>query len=251
VTEIVDHLLFLDLALVEPAFAIAFRRRLERRLAQGDKEARIAGYTWMIVSGWAFVVAVLTWWIVAGRSATSLGLAVSGGIPFAVAMTASALVALLLLGQARSARSMTSDDARSLRRRLGPFDAVMPRTTGERSAFFGVSVTAGFCEELLFRGFLIAYFAQWIGWWQAGIASSVLFGIGHAYQGPAGILKTTTVGMVMAALYVFSGSLWPSIVLHTALDVQGGALGYEALRRAEPEAGAEHALPTVTSLAAP
>ena len=123
---------------------------------------------------------------------------------------------------------------------MASFDAVLPRTRGERSAFFGVSVTAGFCEELLFRGFLIAYFAQWIGWWPAGIASSVLFGIGHAYQGAAGVLKTTTVGMVMAALYVYSGSLWPSIVLHTALDVQGGALGYEALRRAEPEAGAEH-----------
>jgi hypothetical protein len=79
--EIVDHLLFLELAVVEPMFAIALRRRLERRLAQGDKEARLAAYTWTIVSGWAFVVAVLTWWIVAGRSATSLGLAAPGGIP--------------------------------------------------------------------------------------------------------------------------------------------------------------------------
>jgi uncharacterized protein len=240
-TEIVDHLIFLDLALVEPVLAVALRRRLELRLAQGDDGARLAAYTWMIVSGWAFVVAVLTWWIVAGRSATSLGLAASGSIPFAVTSTASVVLSLLLLGQARAARSMTSDDARSLRRRMASFDAVMPHTSGERSAFVGVSVTAGFCEELLFRGFLIAYFAQWIGWWQAGLASSVLFGIGHAYQGAAGVLKTTTVGMVMAALYVYSGSLWPSIVLHAALDVHGGALGYEALRRTEPWAGSEPA----------
>jgi uncharacterized protein len=94
-------------------------------------------------------------------------------------------------------------------------------------------VTAGFCEELWFRGFLIAYLAQWIGWWQAAVASSVLFGIGHACQGPAGVPKTTGVGLVFAALYGYSGSLWPSIVLHAAIDVQSGAIGYEALRRVE------------------
>ena len=94
-------------------------------------------------------------------------------------------------------------------------------------------MTVGFCEELWYRGFLIAYLAQWIGWWQAAVASSVLFGIGHAYQGRAGVVKTTGVGLVMAALYAYSGSLWPSILLHAALDVQGGAIGYEALRRVE------------------
>lgn len=98
-----------------------------------------------------------------------------------------------------------------------------------------LAVTAGFCEELWCRGFLIGYLAQWIGWWQAAVASSVLFGIGHAYQGTAGVLKTTGVGLVMAALYGYCGSLWPSIVLHTAIDVQSGAVGYEALSRTESE----------------
>jgi hypothetical protein len=36
----------------------------------------------------------------------------------------------------------------------------------------------------------MAYMAQWIGWWQAGVASTVIFRIGHAhYQGTAGVLK--------------------------------------------------------------
>jgi membrane protease YdiL (CAAX protease family) len=240
-TEIVGHLLALSFV-VDPVCGVASMRRLKRRLAQGDKEARLAAYTWTIVQYWAAAVAVLTWWTVAGRSATSLGLAASGGIPFAVTMTASVLLALVLLGQARAAGSMTSDTARSLRRQMGSADTVVPHTTGERSAFFAVSVSAGFCEELLHRGFLIAYLAQWAGWWQAGLASSVLFGLGHAYQGAAGVLKTTVVGIVMAALYLYCGSLWPSIVLHTAIDVLGGAIGYEALRRTEPEAGAEHVL---------
>jgi uncharacterized protein len=139
---------------------------------------------------------------------------------------------------------MTSDTAGSLRRQIGSAETVVPHTIGERSAFFGVSVTAGFCEELLWRGFLIAYLAQWTGWWQAGIVSSVLFGIGHAYQGAAGVLKATATGLVMAALYLSCGSLWPSIVLHAAIDVLGGAIGYEALRRTQTEASSELASST-------
>jgi uncharacterized protein len=130
---------------------------------------------------------------------------------------------------------MTTDPAERLLRQSRAVGTVfLPHTTGERSVWFWLSVTAGFCEELWYRGFLIAYLAQWIGWWQASIASSVLFGIGHAYQGTASVLKTTGVGLVFAALYGYSGSLWPSIVLHTAIDMQGGAIGHEALSRTEP-----------------
>jgi membrane protease YdiL (CAAX protease family) len=106
----------------------------------------------------------------------------------------------------------------------------MPHTAGERSVFVGVSVTAGFCEELLYRGFLMAY-AQWLGWWQAGIASAIVFGLSHAYQGSAGVVKTAVVGLVMAGLYAYSGSIWPGIVLHAALDLQAGAVAYEVFSR--------------------
>ena len=138
--------------------AVWVMRRLQRRLAQGVKEARLARYSRTIVVYWAFVVVLLTHWIVAGRSATSLGFAASGGLPFIVTMTASVLLALLLPGQIRAARSMTADTAERLRRQFGAVvTVVLPHTTGERSVCLWLLVTAGFCEELWYRGFLIAY----------------------------------------------------------------------------------------------
>jgi hypothetical protein len=83
--------------------------------------------------------------------------------PFVVTLTGAALLALLLLGQIRAARSMTSDDGLKLWRRLKAIETLMPHAAGERSVFVGVSVTAGFCEELLYRR--LAYLAQWLGWW--------------------------------------------------------------------------------------
>ena len=58
-------------------------------------------------------------------------------------------------------------------------------------------MTAGVCEELVYRGFMIAYFSAALGvsFWVAAVLSSVAFGIAHFYQGPAGILRTGLVGM--------------------------------------------------------
>jgi membrane protease YdiL (CAAX protease family) len=39
------------------------------------------------------------------------------------------------------------------------------------------------------------------------------------------------VGLVMGGLYLYSGSLWPAIVLHMAIDLQSGGVAHEVLRR--------------------
>jgi membrane protease YdiL (CAAX protease family) len=126
-------------------------------------KGRLTAYTETIVFERALVVAVLALWIVAGRSATSLGLAAFGNLRFAVTSGVTALLVWLLLGQIRAARSMTSETAGKLRGQIGTVARLMPQTAGERSVFFGLSMTAGFCEELLYRGFLMANMAQWIG----------------------------------------------------------------------------------------
>jgi membrane protease YdiL (CAAX protease family) len=231
-TSAADHLLFLLLAAGLPAYAGVSKRGLERRLAQDAGRTRLTSYTETIILEWALVAAVLALWIVAVRSASSLGLAASAGLRFVGTMTVTAVAIGVLLAQIRAARSLTGDAAARLRSQIHAVERLMPHTAGERAVFFGVAVTAGFCEELLYRGFMMAYLAQWIGWVPAGIASAIIFGVGHAhYQGAAGVLKTTVVGLIMAALYLCSGSLWPPIALHVAIDVQGGAIAYEALVR--------------------
>ena len=49
--------------------------------------------------------------------------------------------------------------------------------------------------------------------------SSLVFGLLHVYQGPLGILRTATLGGLLAWGFLATGSLWPSIVAHAALDV--------------------------------
>jgi membrane protease YdiL (CAAX protease family) len=97
--------------------------------------------------------------------------------------------------------------------------------------FSALAITAGICEELLFRGFMIWYLQHWMGLIQAALLSSALFGLGHAYQGVRGILTTGLVGAFMAGVYLLSGSIYLCMLIHVLMDLYAGFVGHEVMRR--------------------
>ena len=100
---------------------------------------------------------------------------------------------------------------------------LLPRTRQERLAFLGLSLVAGFCEELVFRGFLITAIATASGsMLLALLVSAAAFGVVHAYQEPSGVARATLLGLLLAAPFVFTGSLAASMIAHAAIDVIGG-----------------------------
>ena len=78
----------------------------------------------------------------------------------------------------------------------------------------------GFGEELVFRGYI---FSRWLAFsrspGQAVMASSLLFGISHAYQGFAGIANAGAIGVVYAVGFLFVRRLWPLVIAHAMLDI--------------------------------
>jgi membrane protease YdiL (CAAX protease family) len=57
-----------------------------------------------------------------------------------------------------------------------------------------------------------------------------MFGLGHAYQGAAGIVRTGIVGLLFAGAYVGTGSLLAPMLLHVVIDATSGMIAYLALR---------------------
>ena len=84
--------------------------------------------------------------------------------------------------------------------------------------------TAGFGEEVIARGFGLLGLTRLLGgspraWWIGLALSSVLFGLGHAYQGPSGMIATGLVGFALGSIYLKSGkNLWMAIFAHGAMD---------------------------------
>lgn len=90
-----------------------------------------------------------------------------------------------------------------------------------------VWVFAAFGEEIGYRGYLLNKLGDVFGGTRladgvAVLGSAVLFGFGHYYKGPAGILDSGVAGVILAAVYLISGrNLWPCVLAHGFIDTFG------------------------------
>ena len=83
---------------------------------------------------------------------------------------------------------------------------------------------AAFGEEIGYRGYLLTRAAEIGGrttaaYWIGVVVVAILFGYGHYYKGPAGILDSGVAGLILGAAYMLSGrNLWASILAHGFID---------------------------------
>jgi membrane protease YdiL (CAAX protease family) len=87
-------------------------------------------------------------------------------------------------------------------------------------ALVAVVVFVGVYEELFARGLLLSLCRTLLGGtWAPVVVSSLLFGLGHLYQGWIGVVQTTLIGLVLALAVIRWRTLWPAIVAHALLDI--------------------------------
>ncbi len=90
-----------------------------------------------------------------------------------------------------------------LRKATANVRKLLPATGYERTVFVAVALTAGLCEEFLYRGWLLNIIAAATGSpWVALIVSSIVFGFAHFYQGPHGMLGAGVLGIVFGTLFI-------------------------------------------------
>jgi uncharacterized protein len=101
--------------------------------------------------------------------------------------------------------------------------ALLPRTAAERRSFGVLALTAGGCEELLYRGFLLAVVvaeAPGLGPWRLVLVSALAFAVAHTYQGVVGMLTAGVLGGGFAVLFLGTGSLLLPVLLHALIDLR-------------------------------
>ena len=113
---------------------------------------------------------------------------------------------------------------------MGLAGSLMPSTNPGMAWWIVVSLSAGLCEEFLFRGYLIWVLAPFLGWWGAAAISASLFAIAHAYQGGRGIATAGIVGLALAGSVAIFKSLLPAIALHAWVDLSSGCIAWLAFR---------------------
>jgi uncharacterized protein len=103
---------------------------------------------------------------------------------------------------------------------------LLPRTPLEMAVFVVLASCAGFCEEVVFRGYLQRQFLAWTGRVSAGIAlQAIVFGTAHLYQGPKAVLVISVYGALFGVLAAMRKSLRPGMMQHAGQDAISGLAG--------------------------
>lgn len=223
-----DHLIAALLLVVWPLYVARYGREEMRDLTE-HPEKRLRAYRTTILFQWAhaFLVLGIWWWI--GRQWTDLGVGLPLGWGFAVALALAVVVLGVIWNQWVRVRRDPQFRAR-LREQLPELQGFVPTTPNEVNTFRALAVTAGICEELVYRGFLLWYLGTYMPLALAVPLMMVAFGAGHLYQGVKPAAQIAAIAGIAALFYMLSGSLWIPIVLHTLVDLNQVAVARAALQ---------------------
>jgi len=100
---------------------------------------------------------------------------------------------------------------------------LLPATAFESVVWIVVSIAAGTCEELVYRGYLQRQLWSLTKSLPLALAlQSVIFGFGHIYQGWKPALVTAIYGLVFGLVAAWRRSIVPGAIAHAVVDILGG-----------------------------
>lgn len=187
---------------------------------------RVAGYASVLTLEW--LLAGLVWWgvrlrglrlrdLVGGQWPTSRrffrDLLVAGGFLLFSNVILAILVYLLKAGKNPAMRE------------------IVPHGRTEAIVYLLLSLSAGICEEIVFRGYLQRQFTAITRSAVAGLLiQAVIFGIGHAYQGMRLVPVIVVLGCLFGLLAQWRRSLRPGMIAHFLQDGIGGLMASHFLK---------------------
>lgn len=189
----------------EPAAVPSHRRAIPAYLLAMALDWSLYWYVWASArrSGTRLLDAIGARW--PGRGPLALDLAVAA--PFWFLWEWTALLVHRLLGPSPN----------------GAVAALLPQTALEIGIWMAVCLTAGFCEEAVFRGYLQTQFRVLTGSTAGAIAlQSALFGLAHAYQGWKNVIVIAVLGVLYGVLAAWRGNVRSAMLSHAWSDVFSG-----------------------------
>jgi len=127
------------------------------------------------------------------------------------------IVAIVVLGV--TSRLVHATGSLEAAKRLAPQGVL------ESVVWIALAVTAGICEETMFRGYLQRQFVAWFRNVPAGVlVSAILFGAGHIYQGWRSAIVIVVFGLLFGILAEWRRNIRPGMIMHAWQDGITGLL---------------------------
>lgn len=223
----IDHFLFIIVGIVIPALSLMSMRKVDEvdlefvDLPRPSKK-RIYYTNGLIL--WIGVAIILFSWYFGAKPFNLLGLQAPKLSTYTLLFSVALLVIYIIdLVKSYKEYEPTKEEENKF------FEDIMPTNWKEYAHFCFLAISAGVCEEFIFRGFLINYLNVALestghSLVVASILTSVIFAISHLQQGFDNVLKIAVLALLFALIFILSESLLIVIILHAFVDLVSGAM---------------------------
>ena len=213
------HTIFLALLLVGTS---AFTAHFSQNAAAS--EHHVATFIQTLV--WEWLLFAFVWWglrrrhtplreVIDGRWTTPEDFQIDVAIAFGFLLIAWLVLGVLSIGIAAWPCFLERNAPGT--KRIAEF--IAPKTPLQMWLAIAVSCTAGFVEEVIYRGYLQRQFGAWMrGIWLGLIASALLFGLSHGYEGASRMVLIAIYGAMFGIVAVWRKSLRPGMMTHAMFD---------------------------------
>lgn len=210
--KILEFAIVLWLAAIGPVLDYHGTRLLKK---SSHPRRRLYAY-WFTILGSLFLTIVA--WLSRG---VTLLTSPFGKPALSVQMAGWCMIALILLGilQPWLLTRKSSEHRVAVHKAFAALEFALPTNKTERLWFIPLALSAGLCEEILFRSFLIRYFDV-LPLWGAAAASAAIFGIAHIYQGWKAASGTVVFALIFTAIVAGTGSLFIAMAVHALWDLR-------------------------------
>jgi len=220
-TDIISIIFAAVLGIMYPAYLYINRKKI-RKIVR-DRKLKLNNYKTTLFLQWGMLILVLLNLLYQKQPFSLIGLTLDLNTFFLTGM------ALILVGVPIlffTQLKVTTDSGQNIAEKIGETFTFLPANKKEYNWFLGLSVTAGVCEEILFRGFLFMILTGFMHYIPAIIVLNIAFGLLHVWSTPNNMLSAFFLGLLFSVVYMLTGSLILSILIHIVVDVYVGTLGY-------------------------
>ena len=227
-----DHLFFVLIGIVIPVLSL-MRGKVEMedvKLSIADKKKFYLANAGVL---WIGALMVFILWLLAWRPLSEMGFRIPITDTLVIALTALFIIAYIV----ETYTEVTREDNEEEIQKSAVF---LPQNYQEFFYFIILSISAGVCEEIVYRGFLVNYLMtiiddRIVAFNVAVIFPAIIFGVVHMYQGMKSVLKIGIMSLLFSTIFIFSQSLLIVIILHTAVDIISGYIGMKITQHSHQE----------------
>ena len=218
---ILTHSLAFFIGIVYPMYFLFTYKKTQFKL-KTDNNYRLVDYKQTITLFWFLTILVI------GVSFTKQSIDLNFYPEFnPIGIILSILILIFIILQIASSKVSTSEKAEIVLKKIRDNYHYLPKTKKEFIWFNILSISAGFCEEIIFRLFLFSYLFEHTHIIIAFVLTNLVFAITHIGSSKQNIIGAFFLGLLFSAIYYFTNNIWLSIILHSAIDINIGILGYK------------------------